>query len=127
MTRDHPEMERLLLNVVEQVCKATLERVARAKSDENEDDQAENDITQGRSVVFSILEISLYVVSKYASDMIPAASRKPNLHTTKKSYKGKYFQCTLHFLFILKDYIFLLYEYFAHGFFRKCVVRCLQS
>ena len=88
MTRDHPETENLLLNVVQHVSKATLERIERAKSDENEEDQTETDITQGRSVVFSMLEISLYVISKYASDMIPDASKKPSLHTTRKSHKG---------------------------------------
>jgi len=90
MTRDHPETENLLLNVVQHVSKATLERIERAKSDENEEDQTETDITQGRSVVFSMLEISLYVISKYASDMIPDASKKPSLHTTRKSHKGSF-------------------------------------
>ena len=103
MTRDHPETERLLLNVVEQVSKATLERIARSRSDENEDDQAENDITQGKSVVFSMLEISLYVVSKYASEMIPAASKKPNLHATRKSYKGNFIYYTVHSSFSVFD------------------------
>lgn len=88
MTRDNPETEKLLLSVVKQVSRATLERIERAKSDENEADQLESDISQGKSVVFSMLEISLYVVSKYAPEMIPAASRKPKLHATKKFHKG---------------------------------------
>ena len=99
MTRDHPETERLLLSVVKQVSKATLERIKRTRLDENEEDEAENDITQGKSVVFSILEISLYVVSKYASEMIPAASKK--LHSTRKYHKGIYFLALLFIIFPL--------------------------
>ena len=116
MTRDHPETEKLLLNVVEQVSKATLERIARSKSNENDDDdQAENDITQGNSVVFSMLEISLYVVSKYASEMIPAASKKPNLHAARKSYKGDFIYCTILSCLIIHFYetksLFLLIDF----------------
>lgn len=88
MTRDHPETEKLLLSVVKQVSRATLERISKGNTDEYEEDETESEITQGKSVVFSMLEISLYVVSKYASEMIPAASRKPKQHASKKSLKG---------------------------------------
>lgn len=88
LTKDDTETEKTLLSIVQKVSKASLELIERHEGQEDGENGAESEIAQGKSVAFSLLEISMLVVSKYASEMIPAAKTKPKVHSSKKSNKG---------------------------------------
>ena len=88
LTKDDNETEKTLLSIVQKVSKASLELIERNEGQEDGESAAESEIAQGKSIAFSLLEISMLVVSKYAPEMIPAAKTKPKMHSAQKTNKG---------------------------------------
>eukprot|EP00794_Sanderia_malayensis_P020258 gene20258-22242_t len=81
LTRDSKQDELTILSITQKVSQASVEKIAQ---NETEESYKEIEISQGKSVAFSLLEIAMLVVSKYAPEMIPAAKKNSKMFSGKR-------------------------------------------
>ena len=104
LTREGIAVKRTVLGIIQRISTASLEHIEREAQKDADLSCAEDDISQGKSVAFSLLEIAMFVVAKYAPDLIPAANKKPKTLSAKRTHLGNYIQ-NIHILFSL-DHLF---------------------
>ncbi len=75
MTKEETETQMTVLRIVKQISLASVEKGAKTEGSDVEESPLEHEICQGKSVVFSLLEIGMLIVSKKAPETIPAANK----------------------------------------------------